>query len=98
MKRSGAAFCPLLKKGCIEHGCKFYIHVIGNNPQTGRTEDKWDCTFAWLPILLIENSQMQRQTGAAVESFRNEVVDAAAQLANRLALLPRKEKEIAIPP
>lgn len=25
-------------------------------------------------MLLIENSQMQRQTGAAVESFRNEMV------------------------
>jgi len=29
-----------------------------------------------LPVLMIENSQMQRQTGAAVESFRNEVVSA----------------------
>ena len=28
----------------------------------------------WLPMLTIENSQQQRQTGAAVESFRNEVV------------------------
>jgi hypothetical protein len=27
-------------------------------------------------MLLIENSQQQRQTGAAVESFRNEMVDA----------------------
>jgi hypothetical protein len=27
-------------------------------------------------MLLIENSQMQRQTGAAVETFRNEVVSA----------------------
>jgi hypothetical protein len=27
-----------------------------------------------MPILLIENSQMSRQTGAAVESFRNEMV------------------------
>ena len=26
--------------------------------------------------MMIENSQMQRQTGAAVESFRNEVVKA----------------------
>jgi len=29
-----------------------------------------------MPLLLIENSQMQRQTGAAVESFRNEMVRA----------------------
>ena len=29
-----------------------------------------------LPLLLIENSQQSRQTGAAVESFRNEMVTA----------------------
>ena len=32
--------------------------------------------MSWLPILLIENAQMSRQTGAAVESFRNEMVKA----------------------
>jgi len=32
--------------------------------------------MAWLPVLLIENAQMSRQTGAAVESFRNEMVRA----------------------
>ena len=30
--------------------------------------------MAWLPTLLIENAQQSRQTGAAVESFRNEMV------------------------
>ena len=30
-------------------------------------------------MLLIENSQMQRQTGAAVESFRNETVKVSLQ-------------------
>ena len=27
-----------------------------------------------MPVLLIDNTQQQRQTGAAVESFRNETV------------------------
>ena len=36
--------------------------------------DHWSCAVAWMPMLTIENSQQQRQTGAAVESFRNEVV------------------------
>jgi len=31
--------------------------------------------MAWLPVLLIENAQQSRQTGAAVESFRNEMVE-----------------------
>ena len=30
--------------------------------------------MAWQPILAVENSQQMRQTGAAIESFRNEVV------------------------
>ena len=32
--------------------------------------------MAWLPILIIENAQQSRSTGAAVESFRNEMVSA----------------------
>jgi hypothetical protein len=38
--------------------------------------DRYNCADHWLPLLLVENSQMQRQTGAAVESFRNEMVEA----------------------
>lgn len=75
-----AKLCPLLKEPCIEHGCKFYIHLLGNNPQSGVAEDRFDCTFAFFPILLIENSQQQRQTGAAVESLRNETVRTAEVL------------------
>jgi len=67
-------YCPLLKKSCIEHKCKFYVHLLGNDPQTAKAIDRWDCTFAWLPVLLIEGAQQSRQTGAAIESFRNEMV------------------------
>ena len=41
--------------------------------------------MAWLPHLLIENSGQQRQTGAAVESFRNEMVK-ANETAQKIAL------------
>ena len=67
-------FCPLIKKKCKEHGCKFYVQVIGKDPQTGGDFNLWDCAVTWLPTLLIEGSQQTRQTGAAIESFRNEVV------------------------
>lgn len=49
------------------------MKVRGTNPNTGEEIDDYGCSVAWLPILMIENSQQQRQTGAAVESFRNEV-------------------------
>ena len=37
------------------------------------------CAVTWLPMLMIENSQQQRQTGAAVESFRNETLSRISQ-------------------
>jgi hypothetical protein len=48
--------------------------VRGTDPQGGEV-NRYDCSDAWIPMLLIENSQQQRQTGAAVESFRNTMVD-----------------------
>lgn len=65
-------FCPLLKKACIESKCKWWIHIRGKHPQKEGEMDFPDCAIKWLPVLLIENAQMARQTGAAVESFRNE--------------------------
>lgn len=51
---------------------------MGVDPNTGADVNKWDCAMVWMPMLTIENSQQQRQTGAAVESFRNEMVEANA--------------------
>ena len=67
-------FCPLIGEDCIELKCAWYNQVRGVNPQTGQEIDEWGCAVTWMPMLLIENSQMQRQTGAAVESFRNETI------------------------
>ena len=69
-------FCPLLKKDCAGLQCAWFTQVRGHNPNTGKEVDEWSCAITWLPVLLIENSQQQRSTGAAVESFRNEMVKA----------------------
>jgi len=67
--------CPLDGfKPCRQLECAWFIKVLGKNPNTGKDVEDWGCSVAWLPILSIENSQQQRQTGAAVESFRNEMV------------------------
>jgi hypothetical protein len=42
------------------------MHVRGMNPNTGQEVDHWSCAVTWMPMLTIENSQQQRQTGAAV--------------------------------
>jgi len=67
-------YCPLLKKDCIGLKCSWFTQIRGTNPNTGKEVDEWSCAIAWMPMLMVENSQQQRQTGAAVESFRNEMV------------------------
>lgn len=52
------------------------MKVNGMNPNTGEDFEEWGCSQAWLPILMIEQSRQQKQTGAAIESFRNEMVKA----------------------
>jgi hypothetical protein len=69
-------FCPLIKDECVGLRCAWFTQVRGTNPNTGAEIDEWNCAVTWLPVMLIENSQQQRQTGAAVESFRNEMVKA----------------------
>ncbi len=69
-------FCPLIKEDCVQLKCAWFTQLRGKHPQTGADVDEWGCAVTWLPMLMIENSQQQRQTGAAVESFRNEMVKA----------------------
>lgn len=76
MQLKTGSLCPLLKKDCVQMQCAWFTQIRGKNPQTGADVDEWGCAVTWLPLLMIENSQQQRQTGAAVESFRNEMVKA----------------------
>lgn len=69
------AKCEEIKDGAI-HRCAWYTKLAGVNPNSGEQTDEAACSMAWLPILLIENSMQQRSTAAAVESFRNETVQA----------------------
>jgi len=70
------SFCPLIKKDCVGLTCAWYTRVQGYDMNSGAQVDSYECAIAWMPMLLIENSGQQRQTGAAVESFRNEMVKA----------------------
>jgi hypothetical protein len=79
--------CPLHKKDMSEvcHKCPWWSQLRGKNPNTGQPIDEWACSISFLPILLCENSQESRQTAAAVESFRNEMVK-ANEMTNNLLL------------
>jgi hypothetical protein len=75
MQMESKANCPLDGfNPCRQLECAWFMKVAGVNPNTGKDVEEWGCSMAWLPILMIENSQQQRQTGSAVESFRNEMV------------------------
>jgi hypothetical protein len=75
--------CPLMKdkagnaQPCIALDCKWFIQIRGQDPQTGKEVDQWDCAIAWLPTLLINTARETRQGAAATESMRNEMVNAA---------------------
>jgi hypothetical protein len=60
--------------GVAKHNCPKWIHIIGSDPNTGQSVDRFGCNDSFQAMLMIENSQQQRQTGAAVESFRNEMI------------------------
>lgn len=77
MKLEPKSNCPLDGfKPCRQLECAWFLKINGKNPNTGADVEEWGCSMAWLPIMMIENSQQQRSTGAAVESFRNEMVKA----------------------
>ena len=92
MKIESKNLCPLNGfNECRKLDCAWFIQLRGSNPNTGEDVDEWGCAIAWQPILAVENSQMQRQTGAAVESLRNEIVAASHR---RGALAQEDMKEI----
>ena len=85
MQIKQGSFCPLLQGECKKFECTFFTQVRGKNPNTGQDVDEWNCAIALLPMLLIENAQQSRQTGAAVESFRNETVKSGGTMTAFLA-------------
>lgn len=77
MKIDQGCFCPFIKKDCVKTKCAFFTQIRGINPNTGQEIDEWGCAITWLPTLILETASQSRQTGAAVESFRNEMTTAA---------------------
>ena len=85
--------CPLNNfEPCKKFDCAWFMQLRGQDPNSGEEIDDWGCVVAWLPKLLLENALMSRQTGAAVESFRNEMVE--ANNLNRDMLLEAQKSEV----
>jgi len=59
----------------ILHRCRAYALLRGKLPDSEEQVDQWRCSiFEWLPILLVENSQMTRGVNMAVSSLREETI------------------------
>lgn len=78
--------CPLHRKPMhkVCHTCCWWVPLRGTDPQTGADVDTWNCAVAWSVMLGLENAQMERQTGAAVESMRNETARAGQLIAGAI--------------
>lgn len=85
MQLKQGTFCPLVQGDCKQLECVWFTQVRGQDPNTGKEVDEYGCAVAWLPMLLIENAQQSRQTGAAVESMRNETVNSGVMMMQSLA-------------
>ena len=86
-------FAKSCREIVTEGQCRLWMQIVGHNPNTGEQMNQWGCADEFLPLLLIENSQMQRQTGAAVESLRNETVNRATALIagmHNVVTIPRR--------
>lgn len=72
----------------VIHRCQGWQLLRGKDPQSQKEYDEWGCTlFEWLPVLLIEVAQTNRQQTATEESFRNEVVSTQGQFNKMLSLI-----------
>lgn len=104
MAKDAKIICPMMggeecvQDGSIRNGelvaCRFWVTVMGKDPQTGETINNGDCAMAWMPVLMIENSKVNRETGAAVESMRNESVTTGQQITSALVMAANASKQL----
>ena len=103
MAKDVKILCPMMGGECIEDGsirdgelvaCRFWVNVQGKHPQTGQEISNGDCAIAWTPMQMIENSKVNRETGASIDSFKNEMVK--ANQATTKVLLASQQQNIKI--
>lgn len=68
--------CPQLGKDMngVCHKCPNWIAIRGMDPQDSTKQiDKWECSIALTPMLLIELGRQIRSNAAAIETLSSEV-------------------------
>lgn len=80
--------CEEAKDGKL-YVCRWFVEIEGSNPQTGEVIRKKDCAITQQVMVGIEAARTNRGQTQALESMRNENVNASNQLLgilNRAAL------------
>lgn len=67
--------CPLHRKSMAKvcRTCPLWVRVTMQEPQNGEQVDRWDCSLAWLPSLLINLGKESAANVAATHKVRNVV-------------------------
>lgn len=84
VKCPATGFARQCREVLAECDCPKFVSIKGRDPQTGAELDRHGCVDSFLPLLLVEGAQQSRQTGAAVESLRNEIVKANDEAKGKL--------------
>lgn len=81
--------------------CRWWTHVAGKDPQSEKVIDHYDCAMAWVPVVILEASQMTRHMTATTQEFRNETNEnmkgfagAMAKAAHALQDLSNVQREL----
>jgi len=86
VKCPATAFARTCREIVAECECPKFVRVDFVNPQTGEKVDKYGCVDSFLVLIQMENANMVRQSVAAINGFRNEVIKA-----NETAVQERNE-------
>ena len=60
--------------------CRFWTHVYGKDPQSEKITDHFDCSQAWMPVIMLEVSQMSRFNTASVDKVANTMEDIGGKI------------------
>lgn len=73
IKCPATGFAKTCRSIVAECTCPKYVTLLGTDPQTGQPVNNSGCVDSFLPMLLLENAQQSRQTGASVDNLRTEM-------------------------
>lgn len=83
--------CEEAKDGKL-YRCRWFVKLCGKDPQSEKEVDEFRCTMEWMPLLMVEQSLFERQTGAAVESLRNQTIAQGAQLIGQIVGMKQNQQ------